>query len=233
VVLESTETKKAGPRGRFFIACVFASATNPMNVLPTARSSEFQCAIIESLWAPPSGDDAGSALITGNVEVFMRMALMLASFSSFAAVAEAGDAQGFREQTKTFWAECSWRADVAAMPFAGASALQRASDCVERATIEAERTYQASPASLQSILQPYYMTWRTEMESLENAHRKSKTVAERSLAQSAKQLDDAWAAAEDALRNPSLQAKDQATAQVTIEQRTSPAPVGAKPAGNL
>ncbi len=151
----------------------------------------------------------------------MRMALMLASFSSFAAVAEAGDAQGFREQTKTFWAECSWRADVAAMPFAGASALQRASDCVERATIEAERTYQASPASLQSILQPYYMTWRTEMGSLESAHRKSKTVAERSLAQSAKQLDDAWAAAEDALRNPSLQAKDQATAQVSHEVTVS------------
>jgi len=159
------------------------------------------------------------------MEVFMRMALMVASFSSFAAAAESGDAQSFREQTKASWAECSWRAEVASMPFAGISARQRASDCVEHAIAAAGYLYQTSPLPLQSILQPYYSTWCREMESLENVHSKSKTVAERSLAQSSKHLDDAWTATEDALRTPGLEDKDQATAQIGPEASASPDPI--------
>jgi hypothetical protein len=161
----------------------------------------------------------------------MRIALMVASLSAYAALAEAGNAESFHELTRNSWIECSWRANVASMPFAGADGLDHTSHCVERATTQAEEVYRAAPEGLQSILKPYYLTWRTKMESLASVPETSRTVAERLIGESSMQLDDAWGQAETALRSPSPDAGGLATAIVDTETPTSA--VDASTAGNL
>lgn len=147
----------------------------------------------------------------------MRVALMVAGFSSCAALAEAGEAQSFRELTRKSWVECSWRADASSMPFAGAAALIRTRDCVELATLQAERDYRTVSGSLQSTLRPYYSAWRAGIEALTQVPYASRTVAERSIGESSKRLDEAWAATETTLQNPSLGSEDLAVTEVGAE----------------
>ncbi|MCY1312476.1 hypothetical protein D9M70_629030 [compost metagenome] len=111
-------------------------------------------------------------------------------------MAGSADLQAFRETTKKAWALCSWKANIAGTIFGDETHFKETTACVEESLSSASSTYAAADPAAKQAVKPYYAKWLASMKSLPALQSASKAEIQRSISESGKALEEAWALVE-------------------------------------
>ncbi|MCY1294106.1 hypothetical protein D9M69_503330 [compost metagenome] len=119
--------------------------------------------------------------------------LLAALLLSGNAIAGQDQLQSFRDKTKEAWALCSWKANIAGTVFGDEAHFRETISCVNELLSTASAAYKSANQSAQQAVRPYYAKWIASMKSLPALQASSKIEIERSISDSSKALEEAWA----------------------------------------